>query len=148
MDLKILSKSTNFEQMTTNSCIYSIKLLGDAPPRGTKYCLNKVWCRKENKNDLKGPQPKDIISRMKENGIIYNILMINDKMKPMVNVFKIAEGNGKSRTMNPKTIIKTFEMVGGLEFDMITKAVIDQINEAVEKKRKPNFDDKNRKIRY
>ena len=134
--------------MTTHECKYSIKLSGDAPPRGTKYCLNKIWCRKENKNDLKGPQPKDIISRMKENGIIYNILMINDKMKPMVNVFKIAEGNGKSRTMNPKTIIKTFEMVGGLEFDMITKAVIDQIKEALAKNKTSDIDNISRMIRY
>ena len=66
----------------------------------------------------------------------------------MVNEFKIAEGNGKSRTMNPNTIIKTFEMVGGLEFDMITKAVIDQIKEAVEKNSRPDIDDKRRNIRY
>ena len=134
--------------MTTHECKYSIKLSGDAPPRGTKYCLNKIWCRKENKNDLKGPQPKDIISRMKENGIIYNILMINDKIKPMVNVFKTAEGNGKSRTMNPTTIIKTFEMVGGLEFDMITKAVIDQIKEALAKNKTSDIDNISRMIRY
>ena len=144
----MLSSRTNFGRMTTHECKYPIKLSGDAPPRGTKYCLNKIWCRKENKNDLKGPQPKDIISKMKENGIIYNILMINDKMKPMVNVFKIAEGNGKSRTMNPKTIIKTFEMVGGLEFDMITKAVIDQIKEALAKNKTSDIDNISRMIRY
>ena len=85
---------------------------------------------------------------MKENGIIYNILMINDKIKPMVNVFKTAEGNGKSRTMNPTTIIKTFEMVGGLEFDMITKAVIDQIKEALAKNKTSDIDNISRMIRY
>ena len=84
---------------------------------------------------------------MKENGIIYNILMINDKIKPMVNEFKIAEGNGRSRTMNPNTIIKTFEMVGGLEFDMITQAVIDQIKEALEKNKKSDINNISRMIR-
>ena len=148
MDFKMLSTRTNFGRMTTHECKYPIKLSGDAPPRGTKYCLNKIWCRKENENDLKGPQPKDIISRMKENGIIYNILMINDKIKPMVNVFKIAEGNGKRRAMNQDTIIRTFEMVGGLEFDMITKAVIDQIKEAVEKNRTSDAYERSSMIRY
>ena len=80
----------------------------------------------ENKNDLKGPQPKDIISKMKENEIIYNILMINDKLEKMVDVFKSWEIDDK------ESMIRTFEMKDGLQFDMITKSVIDQIAKAVE----------------
>ena len=80
-------------------------MLGDAPPRGTQYCLHKIWCRMENTNDLKGPQSKDIISKMKKNGIIYNILMINNKLNKMVNAFKQLEGTDEK-------MINTFEMKG------------------------------------
>ena len=80
----------------------------------------------ENKNDLKGPQPNDIVSKMDENEIIYNILMINDKLEKMVDVFKSWEIGDK------ETMIRTFEMKDGLQFDMITKSVIDQIAKAVE----------------
>ena len=106
-----------------------MEILGDAPPRGTKYCLNKIWCRMENTNDMKGPQPKDIISTMKKNGIIYNILMINDKIEKMVNVFQNMEAE------DDETIIRVFEMKDGLEFDTITESVINQIKTAVEKQK-------------
>ena len=86
----------------------------------------------ENTNDLKGPQPKDIISKIKKNGIIYNILMINDKLNKMVNVFKHLEGT------NEKTI-KIFEMKDGLQFDTITESVIRQIRTAVEEQKKSNI---------
>ena len=104
-------------------------MLGDAPPRGTQYCLHKIWCRMENTNDLKGPQSKDIISKMKKNGIIYNILMINNKLNKMVNAFRQLEGTDEK-------MINTFEMKDGLKFETITHFVINQIKTAVENQKK------------
>ena len=96
--------------------------LGDAPPRGDKYCLDNVWCRKANSLDKKGPHAEELLLKMKELGIMYSILMINERLIRMIEFFKSMEGG---------EMLQSFEMTNGIEFDTITDSVINQIQESV-----------------
>lgn len=96
--------------------------LGDAPPRGNQYCLDKIWCRKANSLDKEGPHAEELLLKMKELGIMYNILMINERLTRMIEFFKSMEGG---------EVLTSFEMTNGLEFDTITDSVINQIEKSV-----------------
>ena len=84
----------------------------------------------KNSHDKNGPKANNIILRMKEMGIKYNILMINKKLNAMVEVFK---GLGGSDLMN------TFEMKEGLKFDEITDSITSQIQTSLDNKEKDLF---------
>ena len=87
-----------------------------------KYCRDEIWCRKKNNLDKEGPKAEDLLHKMKDNGIMYNILMINDKLVTMGEIFKNMYGG---------EMIKTFEMKDGLNFSTITNSVVDQIQKSV-----------------
>ena len=99
--------------------------LGDAPPRGDEYCLDNVWCRKANSLDEKGPHAEELLLDMKESGIMYSILRINERLIKMIEVFKAMEGG---------EMLQSFEMTNGIDFDTITHSVIKQIQESVNDK--------------
>jgi hypothetical protein len=79
----------------------------------------------ENSLDKKGPHAEELLLNMKELGIMYNILMINERLIKMIELFKSMEGG---------EMLKSFEMRNGLEFDTITDSVINQIEASVNDK--------------
>ena len=80
----------------------------------------------KNSHDKNGPKAKNIILKMNEMGIKYNILMINQKLNAMVEVF---------RSLGGSDLINTFEMKEGLKFDEITNSITSQIQTSVDNKR-------------
>ena len=88
--------------------------------------MHEEWCRMKNSHDKNGPKAKNIVLKMNEMGIKYNILMINQKLNAMVEVFKSLGGSD---------LINTFEMKEGLKFDEITDSITSQIQTSVDNKR-------------
>ena len=76
----------------------------------------------ENSHDKKGPHAEELLLKMKDLGIMYNILMINEQLTKMVESFKVMEGG---------EMLTAYEMKNGLQFDTITDSVINQIKESV-----------------
>ena len=93
------------------------------------YCIHKKWCRLKNEQDKKGPQAKDLIAKMKDTKIKYNILIINNKLTKMVDHFKNLGG---------ADIITTFKMTHGLNFGPITDSIISQIKQSVKRNNSNN----------
>ena len=80
----------------------------------------------KNSHDKSGPKANNIILKINEMGIKYNILMINRKLNRMVEVFRSLGGNDD--------LINTFEMKEGLKFDEITDSITSQIQTSVDNK--------------
>ena len=79
-----------------------------------------------NELDRKGPKVEDLLTSLRQMGIRYNILLINDKPDQMVKEFERIAGND---------LITTFPMKDGLEFKKIIESVITQIQIHMDQRR-------------
>ena len=78
-----------------------------------------------NELDRKGPKVEDLLTSLRQMGIRYNILLINDKPDQMVQEFRRIAGDD---------LINTFSMKNGLEFRKIIESIVKQIEMHMEQR--------------